>query len=371
MLRTRWRWLVVVATAAAVVGVSVLAELRPVSAGGGLTADGLRERVLASAAQPYRGYAETVGRLGLPPLPQLDSVAALLSGTTRLRAWYASPTLWRVDELTLAGEHGTYRNVAGEFLWDYEADQLTTVVGAAPVRPPRPADLLPPELARRLLGLAGDDPVARLPSRRIAGIAAAGLRLTPRDPATTIGSIDVWADPATGLPLRVELTGRGADGPVLVSRLLEVSLDRPAAHVFVPSAGPSSGRVEVPASELADLLSSVGDRPAPRRLADRDRRLPGVDSRSDVAVYGPGLGGFALVPLTGRVAARLSDAARDAGGVEVDVPGGATAVRLQSSVLTLTVVRVGRGRSGYLLAGAVVPEVLDRAAVDLAAEVRR
>src|SRR3712207_7111533 len=44
---------------------------------------------------------------------------------------------------------------------------------------------------------------------------AAGLRLTPSDPDTTIGRVDIWADatgdPATALPLRVEVSARTGD----------------------------------------------------------------------------------------------------------------------------------------------------------------
>ena len=49
---------------------------------------------------------------------------------------------------------------------------FTQVIGAQPVRLPRAADLLPPALARRLLGIAAaTDRYSRLPSRRVAGAA--------------------------------------------------------------------------------------------------------------------------------------------------------------------------------------------------------
>ena len=116
------------------------------------------------------------------------------------------------------------------YLWDYGHDVLTRIVGAQPVRLPRASDLLPPALARRLLAAASPaDHLSRLPSRRVAGVDAAGLRLVPADPATTIGAIDIWADPASGLPLDVAIIGRGASKPVLVTSFLQVSEQRPAA----------------------------------------------------------------------------------------------------------------------------------------------
>src|SRR4029453_13306921 len=98
----------------------------------------------------------------------------------------------------------------------------TQVVGDLPARLPQAPDLLPPDLARRLLAdAAPGDGLTALPPRRVAGIAAAGLRFTPGDPDTTIDRLDVWADPATGLPLQVELAGG------FPSRFLALSLTPP------------------------------------------------------------------------------------------------------------------------------------------------
>ena len=197
-----------------------------------------RARIRATVP-PYVGYAESTGQLGLPQIPQLESTVALLTGTTRIRAFVASGDAWRADELTPTGEHGVYRAGPSEFLWDFEANQLTRVLGIAAARLPRASDLLPPDLARRLLALAGTDPVTALPSRRVAGRDAAGLRVTPTDPQTTVGSVDIWADPTTALPLRVEVAGR--TGPALLTtELLEVTDGPPDPALLRPS--PPAGR---------------------------------------------------------------------------------------------------------------------------------
>ena len=57
----------------------------------------------------------------------------------------------------------------------------------------------------------------RLLSPRMAGIDAAGLRLVPTSSQTTIGAVELWADPATGLPVQVEVFARGASTPELTS----------------------------------------------------------------------------------------------------------------------------------------------------------
>ena len=363
--RDRWRrWLTVAAGLTVLLAVPAVAKVLP--AGGGAAAsvgaEALRERVLASGGQPYSGYAESVGQLGVPALPQLADVATLLSGTVRMRAWYAAPDRWRVDTLTTAGERGTYRAGITELFWDYEDDRLT-IGGAIPVRLPRAADLLPPELARRLLGLAAGDQVTSLPPRRVAGVDAAGLRLVPTDPSTTIGAVEVWADPASGLPLHVQVSARGADRPVLVSRLLEVSMDAPAQRMLLPSAGPGSSVGTADAADVAGVLRGLGAVTLPQRLAGRTRLTPSADLPG-VGRYGDGLAGFVVVPLGRGLASQLLDGARSAGAAALTTPSIATAVRLQTPLLTVVVVRVRR--LGYLLAGAVTAPVLEQAAVELA-----
>src|SRR5947207_9473680 len=108
-------------------------------------------RIRASAAQPYQGYAESVGTAGLPALPQLSDVSDLLDGDTRMRVWYSSADRWRVDVLDVAAERDTYQTPDAQMIWDYGRNQLTEIGGTPPVRLPRGADLTPPELARRLL----------------------------------------------------------------------------------------------------------------------------------------------------------------------------------------------------------------------------
>jgi hypothetical protein len=126
----------------------------------------LRDRLLAAAAGPYTGYAESTGRLGLPALPQLESAVSLVTSTTRLRAFVASPQRYRVDELTPVGERGLYRRDGLEAAWDFGFDQFTALPADPPLRLPRAADLLPPALAARLLRLAPDARLEPLPARR-------------------------------------------------------------------------------------------------------------------------------------------------------------------------------------------------------------
>ncbi|MEU8610735.1 hypothetical protein AB0C29_22375 [Actinoplanes sp. NPDC048791] len=233
--QARRRWSVVLAVVVVLTAVPVLLAHRPVPATGVAPA-ALRDRIAASVAQAYQGYAQSAGALGLPALPNLEQVTALVSGTTEMRVWRGAPDRWRVDVLGPGTEQGLYQLPGEQYLWDYGESQLTRIVGDQPLRLPRAADLTPPELVRRLLSLAAGDRLEQLPGKRIAGVVAAGLRIVPVAPGTTVAHIDVWADPASGLPLQAEITARGARRPVFVTRFLEVSLTAPAAAVLDPPA---------------------------------------------------------------------------------------------------------------------------------------
>src|SRR5207245_2655687 len=71
--------------------------------------------------------------------------------------------------------------------------------------------------------------LSRIGSRLVAGRDALGVRVRPDQPAASVGQVDVWVDRATGLPLAVEVTGRGLTQPSLTARYLDLDLSRPTA----------------------------------------------------------------------------------------------------------------------------------------------
>jgi hypothetical protein len=324
----------------------------------------LRDRILASADRPYQGYAEITGTLALPELPNVGDVTSLLSSTTRVRTWYASPSSWRFDVITATGERDVYRTERGEFMWDYGADKLTQLIGDPPVRMPRAGDLLPPELARRVLTAAGGDPVSALPARRFVGRPAAGLRLTPADPETTIGHVDIWADPDTGLPLAVELTARGATRPVLVSRFAELDTAVPGAEVLVPQRAEGSGFSVIAAPDISGALGGLGRGRPPTQLAGRKLRQADPGGVRGVGVYGAGLSAFVALPVPRDIGADAADAILKAGGTNEELPRG-EAMHLSIAPLSVLVARSDLSRRWYLLAGLTTPDVLLTAALDL------
>jgi hypothetical protein len=328
-----------------------------------LTAAALRARILASAGVPYQGYAESSVDLGLPYLPDLGNVSALLDGITDQYAWYRSPGEWRADELTQAGEDDTYQTSQGTYQWDYARNLMTHIVGNQPVRLPQAADLLPPALARRLLGFASAaDHISRLPSQRIAGVDAAGLQLVPGEPTSTVGAIDIWADPTSGLPVEVALIGRGARQPALVARFLELSETRPSLATVTPHPAPDDGITTTQLPDVSGILNRFAP-PLPGRIAGM-RRVAAPTGLADVAAYGSGLSRFAVLPLPNSVGNQALNAANSAGAGGISLTGG-TGALIQTPLLTVLLAQAQSGGPVYLLTGPVTPALLLRAGSDL------
>ncbi|WP_433088025.1 hypothetical protein ACQP1P_19055 [Dactylosporangium sp. CA-052675] len=345
----RRRWAVVAALAGVLVAVPLVVAFAPVSAERVEPAV-LRDRIIAAAQGPYQGYVESRGSMVLPDLPQLADTAALFGGTTSMRVWHAGPDAWRVAVLEPAGEKDYFRTSSAVYTWDYGRNLWTGTAGEPAVRSPQASDLVPPELALRLLRDAGSGArITPLADRRIAGVAAAGIRVTPEDPETSIGAVDVWADPRTGLALEVDVGG------ALTTRFLDARVAPPADDVVQPRAAASSGFAAVTQSEVASALNSAARANLPGSLAGR-ARVPGP--LSALAVYGDGLSRLVVVAVPGRLGERTMNALRNAGGTPV-----ATGYLLRSSVLTLAVTR--SGRRTYLVAGFVTADLITRAAGEL------
>jgi hypothetical protein len=356
------RWALVLGLALVLAAIPVAINVWPVHASAADPA-ALRARIAASGSQPFSGYAQSTGLLGLPALPNLTQVTAPLSGTTEMRAWYASPRSWRVDVLGDGTERDLYQTPQAQFSWDFGDNQLIRIEGGQPVRLPRPADLTPPELVRRLLSAAGGDRAGPLAAKRVAGIDAPGMRLTPAGPDTTVAHVDIWADPRHGLPLQAEITAKGGTRPVFVTRFLAITFGVPDAAVLTPPA-PRAG-IGYTVTEAPDILGAINRRrpvPLPPALAGYARR-DAVRGVSAAGVYGTGLSCFVVVALPGRFGATAFEQISTYGR-EVPVPAGSQAALIATGLLNLLAVR--DGYRTYLVAGPVAPALLQRVATSLA-----
>jgi outer membrane lipoprotein-sorting protein len=352
-----WRWLIVGGVVALLVALPGLVGAVP-ARDQPMAAEELLGRVLASERVAYQGLAEARAGLGLPDVPRAGRVVALLGETTRMRAFVAGPRSWRVDELTPVGERDLYADGATTALWDSGERRVTFTSGEAPVRFARPADLLPPELGRRVAAAAEVGEVARLGARRVAGVDALGLRIAPRSAGTTLARADLWADPRGGLPVRVELTARGQREPIVTATFLDLALGPPdPGHLRFTA--PDDADVNV--DQAPDLAGAI-DRFSPFALSDQ---LGGLGRRTQfggaASTYGRGFELVAALAFPARFSPRTRDFLE-----RVPTRRGPWG---EASVITTPLLNgmiFERQGVAYALAGTVTQPVLDRVAADLA-----
>ena len=330
-----------------------------------LTARQLEARVLGSQRLAFSGYAESDANFGLPALAAFSSVTPLLDGVTRMRIWQAAPDRWRVDALSDAGEQDTYQVGVNTFVWDSGEQLLTGTYGAQTVRLPRAADLQPPALAVRIIGEAGAGAkVGTLPPQRVAGQGAVGLEVTPTAPQSTIARADIWASPASGLPLLVEVFDRGSAQPTLETRFLQVGPWVPDAGVLTPRRGPGTGFTTTTPGDFAGALKNLDDERLPGSLAGFTRQPSPVPQ---IGVYGRGLTAFAVLTFRRDTGEDLLYGALDAGAAPLTFRDGTGAVA-SAPLVNLVLVHPDRSPDTFLLIGLISKTALEQAARVLAAK---
>jgi hypothetical protein len=357
------RWLIVLVTAAALVVTPLVVETRPAPSSD-LSAVELAERVVASSDVAWSGFVRSAGSLQLPDSDSFANLAHLLGENNDLRVWWRSADEWRVDRIQSTGETDLYRQGETSVRWVFESE-TATISPVSTVRLPDASDLLPPTLARSMLQGARAVELSRLPSRRVAGVDAPGLRLVPHETITTVAHVDLWADPATGLPLQVELYGVGDDRPVLTTTLL--SVDHGGAPAVTTRFEPPPG-VDVQYDESVDVAATANAFAA----YDVPASLAGLDSRTGsdpgaVGIYGRGPTTLIAVPLRREIAAPLRQRLRSSAHAEETSVGPLAPVGPIGLLVTFGRLDPQRRGTGFLLAGTVTPETLKRAAAELLA----
>ena len=351
----RRRWSLVVALVAVLAALPALIGALPAS-DSRVSASDLRAAVLGSADVPFSGYAESAGGLALPVTDQLTSLADLFSDRTTMRVWWRSAINNRVDVVTATGETDVHRDSEGSWTWEYESNRVTRT-DAAPLALPAPADLLPPTLGRRLLSEASHDELSRIDPIRIAGRDAPGLRLVPADEASSVARVDLWADAATGLPLKIRVYAKGASAPALDTRFLDLDVAVPPASVtaFAPPPG-----AVVREGREAEVVLEAARRFRPVHLPDQlvglsRRTLDGVPA--GIGLYGRGVTLLAVAPVPDRLADGLRRALSASPDAVVDELG----TRVTAGPVALMIVSPPDG-GPYVLTGTVTLDALAQAA---------
>jgi hypothetical protein len=320
-----------------------------------ITAAALLARIESSKAAPFSGYAESLGTVEVPVTDGFTDVGELLGERTRMRVWWQSPDRWRVDKLLPTGEVDTYHQPGRVITWDYERSTVTTSDDPA-VRLPRVSDLLPPQVAFRLLDGALPNEISRLPSERVAGQSAPGLRLVPSDPRSTIAHVDVWADEQTGVPLRVEVYGDGDDTAAVRTEFMSFTAAQPSSSLLVVPYPPDAFRRHDDVIDIADATNQFATTAAPPSLLGLEQSTATPLQR--VGVYGHGVTRLVAIPLWDRAAAPLRRHLSLTPGSRRAAAGGVILAVGPLHVLLTD----GAGGGGWLLAGTVTDQTLVMAA---------
>ncbi|WP_182875190.1 LolA family protein [Microbispora sp. H10670] len=371
------RWGIPVA-AAAVVAAAVGAGPVIASVGGEPSLpDRTAEQLLADVARTWQhgpmpqmsGTIVETASLGLPSLPGLSgpgpsgaSPVSLLSGSHQLKIWYAGENRFRI---MLPGEMSETDLIAdGDkvWLWDSAANKATRLTApAAPggtatpfPLPSRPASLpaTPEQVAREVLKAAGTDTAISVGDDvTVAGRGAYQLVLTPKSSDSLVRDVRVALDGETLMPLRVQLYAKGAAEPAFEVGFETLSFTSPAPENFAFTPPPGA-KVE----QGVDL-PAAGHRP---------ETAPGA--HDGTRVVGSGWDRVLVAPLPAATDEKRDE--RKGGGPDVaallgGVRSAATPVSGEwgsGRLLRTKVVSILLTDDGRLLAGAVTPDALYRAA---------
>jgi outer membrane lipoprotein-sorting protein len=253
-MKHRWvRWLPAVAVPAAIAAGAIVA---PLAAGAAdlpaRSPQDVLELVAASDARAFSGTLEQSSELGLPELPtsaktgasdDAGSILELVTADHTAKVWVDGPTRVRVQVLDRLAERDAIRD--GADLWLYESTGKKVVHATVPERgeqapTPDATATTPSALAQRFLSAVDPSTEVTLGSpTSVAGRDAYDLVLTPRTDATLVGRVSIAVDGQTGIPLRVQVTARGASAPAFEAGFRSFSDQRPDQSVFsfAPPAG--------------------------------------------------------------------------------------------------------------------------------------
>lgn len=359
------RWAAVTVGTALLIASPTLAAAAFAPTGVVLTAAQVVAAARASSSVAHQGLVQVEGRLGLPTLPFGGAAFGLLGQGTRVRTWWASPLSWRTDTLSAGGQVGQFAVPGAISAWDYERRTVTIQSTSPGLRVPRTVDLMPPAAARWLLSLAGPaDRVVALPSRVVGGVFASGAEVSSGEADSSLAAVDVWVEPASGLPVQVDAYARGIAVPVFSSYFLDLSLSSPDPAVLTPSLDPTADLQQY-RFDLLSFLRSVGTAPLPPSLAGLHRTMDSAAIPLGVGTYGTGYARVVLLQLPDRLLARVQSTVAPGaiGGASSVLAFGGQAVLLRTPTVQLAVLTTSAG-GGFLLIGVLTSKAMNAAVQD-------
>src|SRR5580693_8221528 len=222
----------------------------------------LLAEVADSAAPPLTGTVVETASFGLPALPATGnptSLSSLLTGSHTIRVWYSSPDHFRLAVPESLSESDVIRDGSTAWLWQSTLNQVTKFTlpahstQAVPKQP-----LTPQQAAQQVLAAVGPTTTVSVASNvTVAGQAAYGLVLAPKDARSLVGQVQIDVDGSNGVPLRLQVFARGASSPAFQVGYTAIAFVKPAAAdlSFTPPPGATVTQVNLSDSHPGASMS--------------------------------------------------------------------------------------------------------------------
>ncbi|WP_406267798.1 DUF2092 domain-containing protein [Actinacidiphila glaucinigra] len=251
---------------------------------------------------PFGGGAGGRGDASADPKEQLTE---LLAGSHTLRVAADGPERQKVSIVRNAAEYSLIHN--GDEVWAYDsgsnqAYHLTGLPQEAQGKDgaksgheaPEGWPATPQEAAKKILDAADDSSTVTVDgTARIAGRDAYQLVVTPKATDSTVGSIRIGVDAATGVPLKFTLAPRGGGKAIVDVAFTKVDFSRPAASTFDFTPPKGAEVTTEKAGEKADAETGREARGAREEFGD----LGGPDALEGLDVLGKGWDSIAELKL--------------------------------------------------------------------------
>ncbi len=183
----------------------------------------LLAQVADSTTPPLTGTVVETASFGLPALPATGnptSLSSLLTGSHTVRVWYSSPDHFRLAVPQSLSESDVIRDGSTAWLWQSTLNKVTKFTlpphstQAQPNQTLPEQPLTPQQAAQQVLAAVGPTTTVSVASNvTVAGQAAYGLVLAPKDARSLVGQVQIDVDGRNGVPLRLQVFARGASSP--------------------------------------------------------------------------------------------------------------------------------------------------------------
>lgn len=230
---------------------------------------------------PFTATVQQTANLGLPELPVPGEAGggtpSLLTGTQSVSIWFADNKHVRIALPVQAGESDLRRDGRTVWLWNSKTQTATQVTlpakitgghahrgneAGGPGGSSSGTQLpeTPQAAASQLLKAIGPTTVVSVQSNvSVAGRSAYQLSFAPKSSQSLVGRVLLAIDAKSGIPLRIEVYGRGSAGLAYSLGYTSLSFGTPAASnfTFTPPPGATVKKQTVPGNPGA-LLQGLG-----------------------------------------------------------------------------------------------------------------